>query len=275
MISRVSFLFALTTNPTDASKSIAHSGGWSEGHWQNGVVNADFGPIAELARARANLLPKQASIIGFRIALYDLVGNKLTPRGTSTGKFLFPGNSAWPCDLPQMALELSGVASGEPNISRMVLRGIPDQFAVQGEYAPSPAFSGNLTRYTNQLFLRSWGFVGRDLGQARVRLTSIQGAVVTLPAAGVFAVGDYMIFNRVKNDSGNSVSGSYLIKAAVDDTTFTLQGMGNNNTSIANGTVRKDVAKFFLFGDIQPSRAVVRKVGRPFESYRGRASKRT
>jgi len=274
MISRLSLLFSITTTPPDRSAAVPHSGGWSESHWRNGTLAADSLDIPVLARARALLLPQQASIIGFRVALYDLTANKLTPRGTSTGKFLYPGSEGVQTGMPQKSLELSGKGLGEPNSNRMVLRGIPDVMVQQGEYTPTSAFSAKITRFTNVLTLQGWGFIGRDLAQATVRVTSIAGGVVTLPAAGVFAVGDYMIFRGVTDIDGNPVSGSYLITAAVDDITFTLQGLPAVTVSVASGTCRKDIVKFLLLSDVTPHRAVVRKIGRPFESYRGRGSKR-
>jgi hypothetical protein len=231
--------------------------------------------IRQLGRKRANLLPTQAAVVGFRVSTYNLVGNKILPTGSSTGKVQYPGLSGYDTDLPQVALEMSGKTAAGPNSSRFVLRCIPDSMMTYGEYQPTPAFKTKVTVFTNALVDDGWGFVGRDLSKTRATVVSIAGNVVTLAAPiGVVFGTDYVIFNRVIDDADRPVKGSFFAVVGPAPT-YTLQGLSGHNMGQPSGTARVDAVALYAFASILPSRAVVKKVGRPFESYRGRQSKRT
>lgn len=273
MPTRISYLFALTTAPTDREAASAHSAGWSESWWRAGTINSDAPEIRALAQRRAILLPAQGSIIGFRLANYTLSGNKIVPGGTKTGKFQYPGAQAMSTDLPQVALEMSGLTAGGPNTSRFTLRGIPDSQMLFGEFQPNSAFRSQLTRFENTLISDGWGFLGRDLTSPVAQVQSIAAGVLTTNAGMGVAVGDYVRLLRVFDTSGKSVQGSFRVTAVAGGNQYTLAGIGNGVTVLNSGNARKDLVSIFTFRDVNASRAVVRKVGRPFESYRGRRSK--
>jgi hypothetical protein len=103
---------------------------------------------------------------------------------------------------------------------------------------------------------------------------SIAANVVTLSAPLGAVVGtDFMRFRRCYDDAGNIIDGAYLVTAAAGNT-VTLGGFANRTLTKASGTARIDRIILVPFGTVKPARIVVRKVGRPFESYRGKASKK-
>lgn len=274
MGTRISFLMQATTAPPDRTSAAPHSAGWSESWWLPGTVNSDSPLITQLAQKRASLLPSQASVIGFRLALYTLTGNKIVPGGTKTGKFLYPGAGHIATDLPQVALEMSGKTGAGPNTSRFTLRGMPDGMMTYGEYQPDTTFRGAVTRFCTELIDSGWCFLGRDLSNPVVRVLSIAAGNVTVSAGMGVAVGDYIRLLRVFDNNGNSVQGSYRVTAFAGAGVMTLAGFDPAITAGESGSARKDTLALYGFSAVTPSRAVVRKVGRPFESYRGRRSKR-
>jgi len=271
MLTRISLLFALTTDPQDKSIATAHSGGWSEGYWANAEISSGNNLITRVAQARAALLPGQASVIGYRLAKYNIGARKLLPLGTSTGKFFLPGNESIQCDVPQMALELSGSTNGGPNTNRFTLRGIPDVEVARGEFQPSAGFKAALTRFKNRLIAEGLGFIGRDYDGGTRDIYGLASSVLTVSPGGFSTQeGDLLQFIRVRDANGDAISGSFLIDTKTDDTHYVMRGLGGKTISIPTGQIRLSAQKFYAFSYILTSRIVVRKIGRPFESYRGR-----
>lgn len=230
--------------------------------------------VPRLASARARLLPANGSIIGFRIANYTIIGNRLKPTGSSTGKFQYSGVPRSEVDLPQVAVEMSGAAVGAANQSRFSLRGVPDSVMTNGEYQPDSEYKRSMTLFCNTLVNDEWGFIGRDLTLPSANVLNVVAGVVTLDGALGLAVGDFLRFHRVKDDDGKPIQGAYRVTASANGgLTLTVANLAQTVTE-ANGTARWDKIALYDFKTVQPSRAVVRKVGRPFETYRGRRSKR-
>jgi len=273
MPSRCSLLFAVTTGPTDLVNASAHSGGWSESHWLPGIANLANSNLAVLAQRRAALLPSLAQIIGYRIEIFTISGNKLLPGGTSSGRFRYPGT--WnSLNLPQDGLQESGTTATGPNAARFVLRGMPDAQIALGEYQPTTGFTSVLNSY-NTLLAGGWGFAGRVLTNPSVRVMAITiGGLATLSAipAGLGA-GDFLRLNRVRDQSGRPVIGSFEVQAPAG-LTVQLNGYTGQVVGRPNGLARKDQIAIYLYSLVVPTRAVIRKIGRPFEQYRGRRSKR-
>ena len=274
MAQRMTFLFSLTTNPADRSSASPHSAGWSESWWTKEHIFLSGRVIPRLASCRARLLPANASIIGFRLANYTISGNRLKPTGSSTGKLQYMGLPGTNVDLPQVAVEMTGSARGAANQSRFSLRGVHDSIMVNGEYQPDPDFKRNMTLFCNQLTSDDWGFIGRDLTVPSANVLNVVAGVITLDGALGLAVGDYLRFHRVKDDDGKPIQGAYRVTALANGgLTVTVANLAQIVTT-ANGTARWDKIDLYEFAAVAPARAVVRKVGRPFEVYRGRRSKR-
>lgn len=175
-----------------------------------------------------------------------------------------------------MALEISGTTAGQPNSSRFTLRGIPDSQVTNGEYAPTPAFRGfvaDLLAYYLQG--APYGFVGRDLSNASFRVNLILDGVLTTGAVipGVVNNQTFIRLHKVRDVNGNPVKGAFLVTAGAGTQNLTLAGFPAVSVG-TSGTVRIDSLRFFPYSALQPGRILVRKIGRPFASYRGRASRR-
>jgi hypothetical protein len=280
---KVSMLFQVTTNPPNPQYAIPHTGGWSESFWSPTIAFFTSQVLAAYGNVRANLLPGQASIVGFRQSLYTVAGNKLLPGGVSTLKRLIAGNSQNITDLPQVSLEIAGLAAGAINGNRFRLGAIPDSMMTNGEYQPTPAFAGQVTSYLNLLSGRvtingvnipAVGFVGRDLAQPTTAVNAVANGVVTLRQniGGQVNV-DFLRLHRVVDIAGNPLRGSYLI-TGINGNAYTLQGLPLQVVTKPNGTARLDRIGVFQYAALNVSRAVVKKVGRPFQSYRGRQSNR-
>jgi len=229
------------------------------------------------------LLPKQAAIVGIRQGNYTLSGNKFLPGATSVQRVILPGNPSWNVNLPQDSLELSGKASGSINANKFRLGCLPDEMADRGEYAPSSTYTQKVQAYLATLMAAGtdWGFVGRVLSNPTARVISITpGAngvadVVLSAAIGAVAGVDYIRFNRVYDEEGNPVKGAYFIAAAAAGFHYTIAGFTGQTVQKPSGLARVDQIAFFKYGTIQVNRAVVKKIGRPSSSYRGRASRKT
>lgn len=273
-LTRLTNIFQLTTAPQVPTAAVAHTGGWSESFWTALGPNA-YNPLWGTQQTkRALLLPAQAAIVGYRSALYNLTGNKILPLGTATGAQLKPGVSGILCDLPQVSLECSAGGAGVPNTSRLVLRGMPDTLMVGGEFAPPTFYLSYLTQFFNSLIGNNFGFIGRDLTQPSFRVLSLAAGVLkadaNLPA---YSIGDYIRWHRVIDASGEPVIGTAIVTAVPAGASVTISDL-TTVISKPSGTFRKDALQYFNYSEIVYSRAVVKKIGRPLQGYRGRRSKR-
>ena len=236
--------------------------------------------LRSLAQARAAFLPTQAAIVGYRVQSYDLTGNKVTPIGSTAGSYRFGGSPRFACDLPQCTLRASGSTAAGPNAAALYMRGIPDEWVTLGEYAPADDWNTLLQFYYDWLIRLSAGFIGRNLSVGGQRVFNIAdngpgaGSVINMqgPIAGL-AVGDFVRFIRVIADNKEPVEGSYAV-SAVNGNAITVRGLQGVVLTRPSGTVRKDSLTFLAFNRIDTKRITTKRVGGPFEKYRGRQSKR-
>jgi hypothetical protein len=279
-------IFQVTTAPVDPAAANAHTGGWSESYWTLSPFQTVVAQWNALTSARANLLPIQASSIGWRFQEYSMDKNFLTPKGTQAGPQRFPGRTGILTDLPQVALQIVTRSNAAPNRSNVVLRCMPDDQMTGGEYGPSPVFKGLVTTFQNLLSPATpgpVGFLGRDQSQASVRVLAGSGTdgitIDAVPATGL-VVGDYVRFNRIHDSFGRPVIGSFRVTTInpgvpPGSAVITVAGWPSGVVvSKASGTLRRDQLAFFSYKDSRVRRAVVKKVGSPFEKYRGRRSKK-
>jgi len=273
MPTKVTWLFHFATDPAQTRRYDTRTAGWSESFWSYNPVPSSDPSIREFAAHRATLLPESARVSGFRISDYDFHGNKLTPKGSRTGLINAPGQSAR-CDVPQMALNISWTTHEGPGTSRTALRGIPDSFVLGGEYAPNATFTESLNRFCNLVRIDGWRFLGRDLTLPAFEILQIAGNVVTLSGnVSARANLDYVRFLHCRDSSGNPIQGSYLV-TAVAGNSVTLGGYTGPQLTRPSGKMRLDRLSVFDISGFSIGTVAVRKVGRPFVSYRGRQSKR-
>jgi len=273
---RVSFLFGLTTEPVSLTVSSAHSAGWSENIWIQNDPDLTA-KITRLAPLRCSMLPIQGSMIGWRTQSYTIVGNKLIPGGSASIRQRFPGNARYQCDVPQMCLSVTLPAQGAPNKAQFKLRGIPDGQVTGGEFNELDAFGQKLIDWKNQLIADSWCMLGRNLTNPSSNVLSIVGNVLTVDVAlpGVVANTTYIRLRKVKDVLGRPVVGTFLV-TAIAGTSYTLAGWTHPSNVGISGSCRVDSLVVLPIANVQfpTGRITVKKVGRPFESYRGRASRK-
>jgi hypothetical protein len=271
---RTTFLMQITTAPPDLNDAGAHIAGWSESHWSATAPDPASRGFGNLMRRRAALLPVQGRIVGYRIASYTFTGNRMLPGPVTTGHSQATGGSGQVTDVPQMALDCSTATAGG-NSSRFSLRGIPDSCVSGGEYNPLLTFKVALDSYFTLLVSQGYGLAGRDLTQPSFKVKSIANGILTTDGTVTLFPGvDYVRFRGVRDINGVAVSGAYQLGTSPAANQFLLQGF---NTTIAvnnSGSARRDLINFYAYTEVSPARITVRKVGRPFEQYRGRRSRR-
>ena len=266
----------ITTNVGAAAGVIQRIGGWSEGWYYpgtsiQGAIDAYTTEIAgnpALGPSRGALLPRGGQIVGQRF-------QQVNPTGPSQSTaYRFNGEFANQSDVPQAALLLRVKALNANNVRLHILRGIPDAMIHEGEFQPSGAYLISLNRYISSL--GNWLFRGRDLTQPNTTIFAISTAgLVTTETPHGLAVNDLVLIQKTLDVNGNFVSGRFMVSTVGPGTNaLTLTSWGHGATT--GGRIRKDGVVFppVNSGQITVSRAVVKKVGRPFVQYRGRASRR-
>ncbi len=285
---KVTLMLQHTSNVANPNSPIHRIGGWSESWYSTagtlqallqslGVVvpppNPGGGGMwqgAGLATFRAGLLPQGASIVGFRVqSLNPLAQAQSYPAN-------LPGNTNWPADVPQMALLCKAPALGANNIRRFVLRAIPDQFVIQGEFSPDNSFLTALNQFFASLI--NWQFRGRDLSQATIRIVNITaGVATTVTCEGAFAptVNAFVRVLKTRDSGGTLRGGRYqVLSVGPGNNVFTIGQWPWGSTT--GGSVRSDATVYVNIdaANTGVSRAITRRVGRPFVQYRGRRSRR-
>lgn len=269
-----SILFNATTDPKDKASARAHTAGWTEQVWSSARIDWSLTSNNRLLSRRAQFLPVQAAIIGVRSAEFDIDGNKLVPKGASVVKLSYPGSASYTLDSPQACMFFSGQGGGSANKVRYTARGFPDEGIINGEFSGEAILKGKLTIFANTLQADNWKTLVRDLSQPASRILGIQaGGTVTHDGAVSYAVGDYVRLIRVLDTNGNSIRGVFRVSLVGDSEHVTLQNWGGQTVNIS-GHFRKDLIGIIAYGPTAFDRVGVKKVGAPFEKYRGRRSKR-
>lgn len=274
-LQRISIKFLVTTEPVVADDASAHSGSWSEGHWDNVGIPLDGALMNNVLTARAAMLPKQAAIIGVRAQQYTISENKLVPGGTSTFKTRKPGLAAYNINIPQDAMLMSAAVAGNPNAVKFKLKSIPDEVIVRGEFNGDPTFKGKMTTYGNRLKEAGFGSVIKNYTNPSMRILSIAGGHIFVDSTFI-GLGQYIRLRRVRDSiTGRPISGSFKV-TALNATTgdLTVAGLPTGAAAEAGGFGVLDQLTFGAYSTITFSRVTDGKIGGPFEKYRGRRSKR-
>jgi hypothetical protein len=274
---KCTMLFEDSTNASGgANPDVTRVAGWSESWYFNGdldgcrqafIFGAGAGGARPLCAVRAACLPKSARISGQRIQQVSPVGPSQS-YGVS-----FPGGN-FETDTPFMALLCGCSADGVNKARKFTVTCIPDEFVVQGEFAPSRLYNDKLRTYFNYLD-GVFSVKARDGSNPNFRLVSIDatGKAKTL-FANPFAIGDVVYVTGAVDAGNNKRSGRYTVLAIFPLTNeVVLQGWNWGQT--AGGVM-------YLAGTLYPAvsgqpyaiRIKAKKVGRPFTQYRGRRSKR-
>lgn len=266
----------ITTNVSLTAGTLQRIGGWSEGWYYpgtsiQGAIDAyttEIAGLPALGAARGALLPRGGAIVGQRFQQVNPTGPSQSTAFRFTGEFM---NNT---DQPQAALLMRVKALNANNVRLHIIRGIPDIQLVEGEFSPQPGYLTSVNRYISSL--GNWLFRGRDLSIQPVNIFTISSAgLVTTEAPHGLVVNDLVLIQKSLDADGLFVSGRFMV-ATVGPGTNAFTTTAWTAGACTGGRVRKDGIVFPTVnpGQTTVSRAVVKKVGRPFVQYRGRASRR-
>lgn len=251
----------------DYANNAGKAGGWSESWYRDGSEDDAIRAAGEISKRRAFWLPSTVEILGSRI---QLVGGR--------GRFLenrWPGvvQGANAQDVPQMAALLECSGAGVQNVKRYHVRGLPDSYVVGGSLDKTKFTEQSFTTWMRTLIAQEARFRAINLAGTRAKVASIDanGNVVLL-APLTFNVNDAMSLLRVRNSQGKAIRGTYYVETKVDGATFKLRNWTGGVVTLT-GEMR---AQSIIYPQVSLNNArilgaAVRKVGRPFVVYRGRA----
>ncbi len=277
MALKVSLLINGATAPDDIVRtnidyrSQGHGYGFSEGFWYDGTDNPAFrGALLDIASARNELLPAGCSVIAARI--YDGGGG-----AARVQRYTF-GNGGLPTDQVNVALYCRTQQPGNPTQRGWWLHTIPDDYVLKGEFAPSVAYAQKIRNYFLAICTGGWRYLAKARTQLRVIDNVTQGGLVTLTAASPYAVGNFVSVRRT-TDSNKRRRGFNGMVASVGPLANQFTIAGWNRGATTGGSVFIPQGGLYPLGTapaLTPfvERVGTKKVGRPFELYRGRKSQR-
>jgi hypothetical protein len=243
------------------------TGGFSETVYYTNVSAGTINSFYDLCQLRANLLGRGGAVIGQRYQQVDPVGQ------ASSEKRVFRSGLAMTTDNPNMAIQLRCRGANVANIRRSHIHCIPDDVTVAGEYVTGTPWDLNFALF--KAGLRGWLFRGRDLTLPKVLVKDITDAgVVTFLSDLPLGVTDLVSLYRVEDANGNFVNGTFQVGVA---STLRIVTLNNWKAGACKG------GKAQKFSPIYPTINVagtslgtvsIRRVGGPFNKFRGRRSKR-
>lgn len=265
---KTTMLIQGSTNSLGRSEGGPRVGGWSESWYLDGSIDNVRPTFEALCQIRATLLTSPFAVIGQR---YQLIGG-----GSSTAAKHFPGSMGTANDVPQMGLLCRLPAVGVANIRPFTFRGVGDDQVEQGEKSLTFLFQRSLNTFFRELARFQFRMRGRDLAAPSVRVASVINRVATFSDPLAFVVGDYIQLRDCYTSTGRLVSGRYQVEATTGNTNATLRGFPSTSSVDLSGFASKYSIIYPLIAPPPaPSvvRIVVKKVGRPFDLYRGRSSR--
>lgn len=281
---KVVVLFKDTTGVTFPTQT--RVAGFSESIWFGSDSVADCvnalkigaGTVQGLLPSRAALLPSSASIVGY----------KLYQGGAGRGQSAsvsYPGPGGQATDVPNIALLMKSISGTTGATRRWWVHAIPDQFVVDGAFVPNGTYLTALARYVQTLGLfQFFSLPASPANSPIVNLTQIPAvppatantALVNVQNAAAFAANMAVTLSGMLDTNGNRRTFSRTILSV---------NVGANQVVVPNwtegnmtgGTMRQEgtVASTFDPANTGVVRIGTRKVGRPFDVYRGRKSRTT
>lgn len=267
-MTRFEMLFHHASSTTvGVRQPVVRTGGWSESLFFDETATSWVSDLNRLQIARAGLLPDQASIIGQRYEYPD--------GSTNTDNRIYAGSSGETVDVPQMALEFSAKDATVKSVRHWTIRGLPDAWVVRGEITTDLGVLASIGRYLGQLSGFRWKCVDKGAASSGVVEISSNGNY-ELDVPFTLAVGSYVKLLRCRDQYGRAVKGKFYVNASPSLQTGTLANWPAG-IIVQNGRMRLVSSGFgtFDFTQMSISRVMVKKIGRSFFQYRGRASKRS
>lgn len=188
-----------------------------------------------------------------------------------------PGPGPWALpDTPWNALWTTVDVANLGTRREWLIRGMTDEFIVNGSWVPGAGWNANFTALINTIKVApQFGLriISRDNTVRNV--SSVIAGLVTLSSNAGIAVGDVVRFYRTRYIDKNlgAVKGDWLVSGVAGGTQVQLLGWPDG-AEVDHGKLRKIVYTLAEVTDIQVAGVRSRKVGRPLELLRGRATRR-
>ncbi len=270
-LTKWTMIFNYSSGITPTNSAPVRQGGWSESVYTltgGATLEAEF---LALISARLSICPRGTSVTRYRIQEVDPAGPS-TPR-----KVQLSAPGTWLSDVPQMALKVSFGGGTAGGAFRREFRGLPDVQVVTGEYQPTAPFVVSANAFFARLQGSSFRARRRDKTKKQFKVSSISaaGLVTMIDATEEIAAGSRVQILRTIDPATGRRKGYFAtITNFVDDRHFTISGEKVIESNFGTLRAAAIVTAAFSSPDLANAEAVVRKVGRPFRAYSGRASKR-
>lgn len=246
-----------------------HAFGVSEGFWSTLTIgDALLQRLNTLAVRRAAILPAEVRILGFRL-YNDGNGAGRVVQSYLSGQF---GNLNVAGD--SLLTETRSTSTSAQR--KFWIHCVPDGMVQRGEFTPTNQYAALVDTYLSYLGSNfSWySNVKTLVGKI---LTISANGLVTLFGANPYAVGDQITIQRSYDPVQQRFRGGKFYVATVGPlgTQFTISGWVHGDCQGGQSFIPSRAIGSLGAGDgLSVIRAGIRKVGRPFEAYRGRVSKR-
>lgn len=283
MPSKVTMIFHQQTGDPEAV-GFVRTAGWTESVWVNTNDHTLIRQLIELPggmapnsiiHQRRRILSTTGTIRGYRIQSYNLIGQQLLPTGGMTPRSYGGAGQAGDADSPGLALLIRMNHDTIPASVRLRTAGIPDGWVVGGEVGPAADLLA-IGGYIGAL-ARSFGSILIDPLQAPVVIRSITGnGVIT----GVLPISGLAVNTIVKVagslDACRRRRGGVYVITEIGNPAGTIKINGWQWGPTTGGKVRRHVRGFYQFSATGSDwlKNIVRKVGAPFDQFRGRRSSR-
>jgi len=242
--------------------------GWSESYfaYASGIVNARL-LFTQLMDDRDDMLGSGFTIPYMRVTQYNVRAN------TQFFENPVPTNSGFDPDTAWNALLMRLVAAGN-NHRSLMLRGWPDDCFKNGRFTPIPSCATALTRFRNTLSAGGYSIVGQDPTKPIKPFVSISGSgLVIFGTPHGYPAGIPVYLYRAKTVANRTIRGTFTTGDSPTATSLQLTGWVEPGGAVS-GALREKLVQDSFITNTLVERAALRKVGRPFGLFRGRARRR-
>lgn len=268
---KYTMIFTYFSGITDDNPIPIRLGGWSESYYAAAVDDVTIALFNTLIQKRLGICPRGTVVNKVRIQAVDPAG------AAQLQNRAFAAPNTWLSDVPQMALKVQFAPGFAFGGFLREFRGLPDVQVNVGEYSPTAPFTAALGIFLQELCNNVWRARRRDKAATTYQMLSVDltGAVVmTDPFTGIANGQAVQVLRTINPQTGRKFGYFAKVQSVTDNQHFVIVGQKVRPSNF--GTMRRQgiVMAQFVSPDLNTLQAVVRKVGRPFRSYSGRASRR-
>jgi len=245
-----------------------HNAGWSESYFS-------YASSRGASRIAFNLLMfERDDMLGLGYnGPYARVTNYNNRRDTQFYEANLVAGSHLDGDTPWQAVLIRVIAANGMHRSLM-LRGWPDIWFTNGNFTPDGNGQAALVRFYNRLRNGGWAIIGQDPTKPIKPIVDISsGGLATFPAPHGYPDNTPVYAYRMKDALNKVINGKFRVLSSPSAVTAQLSGWPPTR-SAASGALREINVVDSPIVDCITERAALRKVGRPFALFRGRARRR-